>query len=81
MVGLFIEMIGILTLAMGGREGGRALIGLSSEASTRLAWAAVGIGFVVWLTGNILAYWPQGPRAPSKPPGGTEDDWDHGPTV
>jgi hypothetical protein len=55
-VGLVVEMLGILAVALSGRQenGGPAAVGLS----TRQIWIVVGTGFLLWLVGNVLTYWP-----------------------
>jgi len=57
MVGLLIELAGILALVLWGQatEGGNAPGGLSPRG----AWVVVGVGFVLWLGGTILTYWPR----------------------
>jgi hypothetical protein len=56
-VGLLIEMLGILAVALSSRQeniGPDAPGGLSP----RQIWIVVGTGFVLWLAGNVLTYWP-----------------------
>jgi hypothetical protein len=55
-VGLVVEMLGILAVALSSRqENGRpAAAGLSS----RQIWIIVGTGFLLWLVGTVLTYWP-----------------------
>ena len=61
-VGLAIEMLGILAAALSGRQGDG---GPASAAglSFRQICVVVGAGFVLWLVGTLLTYWPgDGPR-------------------
>jgi hypothetical protein len=58
-VGLLVEMLGILAAASSGRrdDGGPAA---AAGLSMRQIWVVVGTGFVLWLVGNVLTYWPGG---------------------
>jgi hypothetical protein len=59
-VGLLIEMIGILAYAMWNRrDGGGVPARVSDSLTARQIWTVVGVGFVIWLIGNIVTYWPQ----------------------
>ena len=60
-VGLFIEMLGILALVFRTRtdEVGTPLPGSFSRPQ---AWAVIGVGFVIWLFGSIVLYWPRRSR-------------------
>jgi hypothetical protein len=74
MLGLLVEMLGILGLALytGTDETGAELPG---SLSTRLIWGVIALGFVVWLTGTVMTYWPTGSastprgRDPRRPEG------------
>jgi hypothetical protein len=57
-VGLLIEMLGILGLAFWTRTD-PAGTPLPGSFPPRLAWIVVGLGFVIWLAGNTLIYWPR----------------------
>ncbi len=72
MLGLLIEMLGILALALwtGTDEAGAPLPG---SFSVRQVWTVVGIGFVIWSIGSILAYWPQSTRKGRETRGEDED--------
>ena len=52
LLGLFMEMFGLAAVALGGREGGRPLFGMT----TNQVWSIVAVGFVFWLTGTFLIY-------------------------
>jgi uncharacterized membrane protein len=56
-VGLLIEMLGILAVALSSRkdDGGPAS---PAGLSTRQIWIVVGAGFAIWLVGSFLTYWP-----------------------
>jgi hypothetical protein len=60
MVGLLIELLGILALGLWTRtdQTGAPLPG---SFTSRQVWIAVGIGFVIWLVGSVLSYWPDPP--------------------
>jgi hypothetical protein len=60
-VGLLIEMLGILAAALRTRRD-QADGPLPEFISTRLIWTVVGVGFVIWLIGSILTYWPRSHR-------------------
>lgn len=62
-VGLFIEMLGILALVFRTKtdEVGVPLPGSLSRPQT---WAIIAVGFVVWLLGTIVIYWPRPRRKP-----------------
>jgi hypothetical protein len=72
MVGLLIEMLGILALAFWTRTDA-AGAPLPGSFSARQVWIGVGAGFVIWLAGSLLLYWPE-PARPRKPPGNTDHD-------
>jgi hypothetical protein len=56
--GLFIEMLGILALMFRNRNDGVGMPLLGSFSEPR-AWAVIGAGFVIWLLGNVVIYWPR----------------------
>ena len=58
MIGLAIEVAGILAQALWTRtdQTGAPLPG---NFSSLQVWIVVGVGFVLWLAGTILIYWPQ----------------------
>jgi hypothetical protein len=41
---------------------------LPGQFSARQVWIVVGVGFVVWMIGTILTYWPR-PAVTSRPAG------------
>ncbi|WP_165075434.1 hypothetical protein [Paludisphaera rhizosphaerae] len=51
-VGLLMEMFGLAAVALGGRDGGRSLFGMTSNQ----VWSIVAVGFAFWLTGTILIF-------------------------
>ena len=63
-VGILIEMLGILALVFRTKtdEAGTPLPGSFSQTQ---AWAIIGSGFVIWLVGSIVIYWPR-PRTSSR---------------
>jgi hypothetical protein len=75
-LGLLIEMLGILVVALWARgdAGGGDPPG---SFSLRLAWTAVAVGFVIWLIGTTLIYWPRPAPAVRKP----KSDREGGPEV
>jgi hypothetical protein len=58
LTGLAIEVAGILTQALSTRtdQTGAPLHG---HFFSRQVWIVVGVGFVIWMIGTILTYWPQ----------------------
>ncbi len=56
MLGLLIEMVGILALLVWNRTDG-AGVPLPGSLSARQVWTVVITGFVIWLVGSILFYW------------------------
>ena len=54
--GLLIEMLGIYGVYSSGGDKDLARIVLPGGTVVPLAWMAVGIGFVLWLTGTLLIY-------------------------
>jgi len=58
LIGLAIEVAGILAQALWTRtdQTGDPLPG---HFSSRQVWIVVGVGFVIWMIGTILTYWPQ----------------------
>ena len=70
MLGLLIEMAGIFVMLVWNRtdEAGAPLPG---SLSSRQVWTIVITGFVIWLVGGILFYWPR--PGPNKPQGSRAD--------
>jgi hypothetical protein len=66
LAGLLIEMFGIWRVMSETGEKGQASVELAHDIVISLPWIAVGLGFVVWLTGTILAYTAR-PRRKSLP--------------
>jgi len=58
LIGLAIEVVGLLAQVVWTRtdQTGAPLPG---QFSTRQVWIVVGCGFVIWIIGTILTYWPQ----------------------
>ena len=58
LIGLAIEVAGLLAQVLWTRtdQTGAPLPG---QYSTRQVWIVVGVGFVIWMIGTILTYWPQ----------------------
>ncbi len=58
LIGLAIEVAGILAQTLWTRtdQTGAPLPG---QFSSRQVWIIVGVGFVIWMIGTILTYWPQ----------------------
>jgi hypothetical protein len=65
MLGLAVEMAGILALALWTRTD-QAGVPLPGSFSSRQVWIVVGVGFVIWMIGAILTYWPQPARKAGK---------------
>jgi hypothetical protein len=72
-VGLAVEMLGILAAALSSRRGDGAAVP-AAGLSTQQIWIVVGAGFVLWLVGNLLTYWPGHPSAGRKPEGEGRND-------
>ncbi len=70
MLGLLIEMAGILVMLVWNRTDG-AGAPLPGSLSSRQVWTIVIAGFVIWLVGGILFYWPRPGR--NKPQGNRAD--------
>ncbi len=51
-VGLLMEMFGLAAVALGGRDGERGFLGMTSNQ----VWSIVVVGFAFWLTGTILIF-------------------------
>lgn len=51
-VGLLMEMFGLAAVALGGRDGERSFLGMTSNQ----VWSIVAVGFAFWLTGTILIF-------------------------
>jgi hypothetical protein len=73
MLGIFIEMLGIFVLIFRTRtdQGGVPLPGSFSQAQ---AWAVIGCGFLIWLFGSIVIYWPRRRYKGSRTIEGLEDE-------
>jgi hypothetical protein len=54
--GLLIEMLGIWGVYNGTGNKDQAVLQLPGGTVVSPAWIAVGLGFVLWLTGTILVY-------------------------
>jgi len=65
MLGLAIEMAGILALALWTRTD-QAGAPLPGSFSSSQVWIVVGVGFVIWMIGTMLTYWPQPARKAGK---------------
>ena len=65
-VGLLIEMLGIWGVynATGDKE--QARLELPGGTLVPVAWLAIGLGFVLWLTGTILVYAVRSGRRPAQ---------------
>lgn len=64
-VGLFIEMLGILLLVFRTKTDDLGAPASGSLSRTQ-AWWIIGCGFVAWLIGSIVIYWPRPPRRDSQ---------------
>ena len=58
MAGLFIEMLGILALALRTRTGPDG-VPLPGHFPERPVWVVVALGFILWLAGTLIIYWPR----------------------
>lgn len=58
LIGLAIEVAGILAQLLWTRTD-QAGAPLPGHFSSRQVWIVVGVGFVIWMIGTILTYWPQ----------------------
>jgi hypothetical protein len=58
LIGLAIEVAGLLAQVVWTRTD-QAGAPLPGQFSTRQVWIVVGCGFVIWIIGTILTYWPQ----------------------
>ena len=58
LIGLAIEVAGILAQALRTRND-QTGAPLPGHFSSRQVWIVVGVGFVIWMIGTILTYWPQ----------------------
>lgn len=58
LIGLAIEVSGLLATVFrtSADQTGAPLPG---HYSSRQVWIVVGVGFVIWMIGTILTYWPQ----------------------
>jgi hypothetical protein len=72
MLGLLIELLGIVALALWTRTDA-AGAPLPGSFSARQVWIAVGVGFVIWLAGSLLLYLP-GPSSAKQPPDKPDHD-------
>jgi hypothetical protein len=67
MVGLLIEMIGLVGIALG-RGGDQGLqVRIPGGSTISASWLAVAIGFVVWLVATILLAATRPPRKGQPP--------------
>ncbi len=55
-IGLMTEMLGIWGVYGSNRVLSQPLFTLTDGTVITRSWAAVGVGFVLWLTGTILVY-------------------------
>jgi hypothetical protein len=62
--GLLIEMLGIWGVYNATGDKDQARLELSGGTSVPVAWLAIGLGFVLWLTGTILVYAARSRRKP-----------------
>ncbi len=58
LIGLAIEVAGLLAQVLWTRTD-QAGAPLPGQFSSRQVWGVVGAGFVIWMIGTILTYWPQ----------------------
>jgi len=65
MLGLLIEMAGILVMVVWNRTDG-AGAPLPGSLSSRQIWVIVITGFVIWLIGHILFFWSKPGRSRSQ---------------
>ncbi len=57
--GLLVEMLGVL-FVMKGNEGIFATkVHLPNIEPIPVGWVGVALGFVLWLIGTVLVYWPR----------------------
>ena len=66
-VGIFIEMLGVLAVVFRTHTN-EAGVPLPGSFSRTQAWTVIGCGFVIWLFGSIVIYWPRQPRGRIGPP-------------
>jgi hypothetical protein len=64
--GLLIEMLGIWGVYNATGDKDQARLELSGGTSVPVAWLAIGLGFVLWLTGTILVYAARSGRRPAQ---------------
>jgi hypothetical protein len=62
--GLLIEMLGIWGVYNATDDKDQARLELPGGTSVPVAWLAIGLGFVLWLTGTILVYAARSRRTP-----------------
>jgi hypothetical protein len=62
--GLLIEMLGIWGVFSATDAKGQARLQLPGGTVVPLAWLAVGLGFVLWLTGTVIVYAARSGRKP-----------------
>jgi hypothetical protein len=62
--GLLIEMLGIWGVFNATSDKDQARLQLPGGTVIPLAWLAVGLGFVLWLTGTVLVYTARSRRKP-----------------
>jgi hypothetical protein len=63
-MGLLIEMLGIWGVYNTTDDKDQARLELPGGTSVAMAWLAIGLGFVVWLTGTLLVYAARSRRKP-----------------
>jgi hypothetical protein len=61
MLGLLIEALGILALVLW-TSTDEAGVPLPGSFSRSQVWIVIGSGFVIWLCGSIVTYWPRSVR-------------------
>jgi hypothetical protein len=72
-LGIFIEMLGMLVLFFRTKTDG-AGVPLPGAFSLGQAWTIIGCGFVIWLFGSVVIYWPRSPRNESQSAGARADE-------
>ena len=64
--GLLIEMLGIWGVYNTTGDKDQARLELPGGTLVPVAWLAIGLGFVLWLTGTILVYAVRSGRRPAQ---------------
>ena len=62
LIGLALEALGLLAQGFKTQTDDAGLP-LPGNFSSHQVWTVVGVGFVMWLTGTLLIYWPPFPRS------------------